>query len=389
MSHDNSAPRCLLQRRDRPPAQGFPENAGPYGSGFTSTSVGPASHAARPVLAEAEGSICGLAPRAPSLNGNSGLCISPDPLEGPPLAEAGCDLRHGAQKEGCHNRHFQQGLGSAVRGQTDLRSLVRRGVGSAHQLPRDASSVPCLSILPAGHKGTPCANTLRQQVRGVIHKSPGRPRLEAPLHAGEKPSRLGSDQSALTEGDTCAKQNEPRSRHVVEEQRLLRGMDAPPARGSENLGSLWQSSNRSLRLRRQLSLPNLFHKEHGCPGPRVAQSSALCVPSNRSATAGTQTSQGTTAQASSNSPPLEEPAVDVRIIPAARGSTLAYSLETGPALSSERHVMASTARVMGPACVAAQREPFDLPERVLNTMAEARAPSTRCLYALKWAIFSA
>ncbi len=46
------------------------------------------------------------------------------------------------------------------------------------------------------------------------------------------------------------------------------------------------------------------------------------------------------------------------------------------------------ARVMGPACVAARREPFVLPERVLNTMAEARAPSTRHLYTLKWAIFS-
>ncbi len=202
--------------------------------------------------------------------------------------------------------------------------------------------MPCLSILPAGHKGTPCASTLREQVRGVIHKSPGWPRLEAPLRAGEKPSRLGSDQSALTEGDACARQNEPRSRHVFEEQRLLRGKDPPPARGSENLGSLWQSSNRSLRLRRQLSLPNLFHKEHGCPGPRVAQPSALCVPSNRSATAGTQTSQGTTAQASSNSPPLEKPTVRVRIIPVTRGSPLAYSLETGPPLSSERHAMAST-----------------------------------------------
>ncbi len=98
MSHDNSAPHGLLQRRDRPPAQGLPENAGPYGSGFASTSVGPASHAAHPVLAEAEGSICGLASRSPSHNGDSGLCISPDPLEGTPLAEAGCDLRHGAQK---------------------------------------------------------------------------------------------------------------------------------------------------------------------------------------------------------------------------------------------------------------------------------------------------
>ncbi len=50
--------------------------------------------------------------------------------------------------------------------------------------------------------------------------------------------------------------------------------------------------------------------------------------------------------------------------------------------------MASTARIMGPACVAAQREPFSLPEHVVNRMAEARVPSTRWLYALKWSVFS-
>ncbi len=36
------------------------------------------------------------------------------------------------------------------------------------------------------------------------------------------------EQSALTEGDACAGRDEPWSRHV-KEQRLLRGMDAPPA----------------------------------------------------------------------------------------------------------------------------------------------------------------
>ncbi len=164
-------------------------------------------------------------------------------------------------------------------------------------------------------------------------------------------------------------------------------MDALPARSSEHLGSLWQSSSRSLRLRKQLSLPNLFHKEHGCPGPRVAQSSALCIPSYGSATAGTQASQGATAQTHSNSPPLEEPAVGVGVIPAARNSSVADPLETGPLLSSERHNMASMAWVMGPACVAAQREPFGLPKRVLNTMAEARAPFIQRLYALKWSVF--
>ncbi len=120
-----------------------------------------------------------------------------------------------------------------------------------------------------------------------------------------------------------------------------------------------------------------------------AQPSALCFSPSRSATASTQASQGTTAQADPNSAPLEEPTVGFWVIPAAESSPLVNPLETGPPLSSERHDMASTARVMGPACVAARREPFVLPERVLNTMAEARAPSTRCLYALKWSIFSA
>ncbi len=100
-------------------------------------------------------------------------------------------------------------------------------------------------------------------------------------------------------------------------------------------------------------------------------------------------SQGTKEQADSNSPPLEEPTLGVGTIPAAKSSPVANPFETGPPLSSKRHDMASTAWDMGPACVAARREPFVLPKHVLNTMAEARAQSTRRLYGLKWSIFSA
>ncbi len=115
-------------------------------------------------------------------------------------------------------------------------------------------------------------------------------------------------------------------------------------------------------------------------------------PPNCFATAGTQTSQGTMAQASLNSPPKEELLVGVRIIPATDGSPVANPPETGPPFEANGtiwHDMAFTARVMGSTCVAARREPFCLPEHVLNTMAEARAPSTRRLYAPKWSIFSA
>ncbi len=88
------------------------------------------------------------------------------------MAKARHDLRHGAQKEGCHDRRFQQGLGSVVRRKTDLQYLVWEGVGPAHHLPRNASSVPGLSILPAGHTvnsscRTPCAST-RTDSRSVV-----------------------------------------------------------------------------------------------------------------------------------------------------------------------------------------------------------------------------
>ncbi len=116
----------------------------------------------------------------------------------------------------------------------------------------------------------------------------------------------------------------------------------------------------------------------------VCGRTSLCFPPSRSATAGTQASQGAMAQA-----PLwwNQPWV-LGLIPAAESSSVADPLETGPPLLSEQYDIASPARVIGPEYVAARREPFVLPERVLNTMPEARAPSSRRLYALKWAIFS-
>ncbi len=93
-------------------------------------------------------------------------------------------LKQGVTLDTAHRRKVVR---SAVRGQTDLRSVVQGRIDPAHQLSRNASSMSGLSILPAGHTVTPCASTLRQQVHGVINKSPGHPRLEATLHAGEQP----------------------------------------------------------------------------------------------------------------------------------------------------------------------------------------------------------
>ncbi len=73
------------------------------------------------------------------------------------------------------------GWGGAVRRQTDLRPLVESGEGLPHQLLGDASSMSSLPVFPARPNRTPCADSLRQHVRGVLHKSSGRCLLEAPL----------------------------------------------------------------------------------------------------------------------------------------------------------------------------------------------------------------
>ncbi len=291
-------------------------------------------------------------------------------------------------QESCHDRRLQHRLGGAVRRQTDLRPLVEDGERLPHQLLGNASSLSSLPVFPAGPNRTPCADSLRQHVRGVLYKSPGRCLLEAPLYSGRAPSGMGSAQPALAEGSTPAGQTEPRSGYVISEQCPLRGVDAPFAGGSEDLEDLWQGKSRPFRLQRQLSLPNLLFEGQGRVGPRLAQPPPLCIPPDRPASTGRQAYQGTGSQGAIGGPLVEEPTLVVRADSATDSSPLARAPETGSPLSGERNNMAPSTRAVGSLHLAAQWEPTGLPERVLNTISEARAPSTRRLYALKWSVFS-
>ncbi len=151
-------------------------------------------------------------------------------------------------------------------------------------------------------------------------------------------------------------------------------MDAPSADGSDDLEDLWQGRSRPFRLQRQLSLPNLLFEGQGRVGPRLAT--------------GHQANQGTRTQGAIGGPLVGKPTLVVRADLAADSSPLAHAPETGSPLSGERNNMAPSARVVGSPPLAARREPISLPERVLNTISDARAPSTRRLYALKWSVFS-
>ncbi len=120
-----------------------------------------------------------------------------------------------------------------------------------------------LPVFPARPNRTPCADSLRQHVRGVLYKSSGRCLLEAPLHSGRGPSGMGSAQPALAEGSTPAGQIEPGSGYVISEQCPLGGVDAPSADSSEDLEDLWQGRSRPFRLQRQLPTAQLIIRRSG------------------------------------------------------------------------------------------------------------------------------
>ncbi len=182
----HSETRGHLQERHRSPTQSISENAGPHGRSIASVTAGPAPHAAPSTLVETTGSTQRMASRTPAHPGESGLCDSPDPLEEPTMDEEGRGHGVGLQQESCHDRRLQHRLGGgAVRRQTDLRPLVEGGERLPHQLLGNASSLSSLPVFPARPNRTPCADSLRQHVRGVLYKSPGRCLLEAPLHSGQ------------------------------------------------------------------------------------------------------------------------------------------------------------------------------------------------------------
>ncbi len=71
-------------------------------------------------------------------------------------------------------------------------------------------------------------------------------------------------------------------------------------------------------------------------------------------------------------------------------TSLAHSSEKEPPLSGARHHMAPTSRTVEPSCVAPGWDVADLsglPPAVIETITQARAPSTRQTYALKWSLF--
>ncbi len=173
-------------------------------------------------------------------------------------------------------------------------------------------------------------------------------------------------------------------------------MATPPPGGPADLGRVRRSSGRPVCLARNLSLPVVLLPVRGntryrCTGAQLAPGpSQICVfPSEPTCTDLVQ-SQGGRGAGLASCALLAQPDLVPGTLAPRDSPSLANSSEKGPSFSEMGHPLAPASRPLETPCLVPGRDAEvlgDLPSEVLNTIASARAPSTRRAYALKWNLF--
>ncbi len=186
-----------------------------------------------------------------------------------------------------------------------------------------------------------------------------------------------------------------RGRHAFKEENSSRGMEVTPRVGSDDLEPLRGSRSGFIRYERECTLPVVLLSVplpvgRGRAHSALADSQALCVSSDQDIASGVMQDQGGASVRHTHSSELAEPALVSGPDRAADSPPLADSGQEGHVISGGRLGVAPEPRTMEPSCVVASGlsgELDALQARVVGTLTEARAPSTRRLYALKWGVF--
>ncbi len=176
-----------------------------------------------------------------------------------------------------------------------------------------------------------------------------------------------------------------------------RRMATPSRDDPADLESIRGSSGRPVCLPRVLPLPAVLLPDRGPPrhrrtGTQLASGlTQVCVSPSEPTCTDTVQAQGGRGAGPAGCAPLAHPDLVSRTHFPRDSTSLAHSSEEGPPFSGARHHMAPASRSMEPPCVAPGRDAADLsglPPAVVETIIQARAPSTRQTYALKWSLFA-
>ncbi|XDV26734.1 hypothetical protein PO909_030369 [Leuciscus waleckii] len=199
---------------------------------------------------------------------------------------------------------------------------------------------------------------------------------------------MGSVQPALAQSSARARDLEYRTGQTVQEQCSGRRVVSTPTDSPTAVEEIRQSGSGPVCVSRKRSLSRIFLQEQERAGPCVAPPPALCFSPRLSPASGDRTDQGRRMLSTAGSTVLEKPTLVPSRDAVSKYCPVASTDEERSPLTGPRLDLASSPGTMVPSCLGHQRVHVGLPKGVLNTITQARAPSTRRLYSSKWSVFS-
>ncbi len=382
----------FLQRQECGTTETVSEAPGAYGIRSCSHAAQIASYETTSALATLPGPEVGMAPRYTASRYLPAVSPLPQPLDRPCLSTGRGAARNIVPAYCCHNRCLQHGLGRYMQRAGSLGALDRAPTALAHQLPGAVGSAFRLAAVPATAVGQARASSHGQHCGVLIYQPAGGYTITPHVTACPPSPPLESHAVQVTACCSHPRAAQSCGRRILTTAHVPRRVATPSRDDPADLESIRGSSGRPVCLPRVLPLPDVLLPDRGPPrhrrtGTQLASGlMQVCVSPNEPTRTDIVQAQGGRGAGPAGCTLLAHPDL-VSWTHFPRDSTsLAHSSEEGP-----RHHMAPTSRSMEPPCVAPGRDAADLsglPPAVVETIIQARAPSTRQTYALKWSLFA-
>ncbi len=302
----------------------------------------------------------------PAYQGESGLCNSPDPLEEPTVDGEGRGHGVWSTPGKLSRQTLQHRWGALCEGKPTFGHWSKAERRLPHQLLGNVSSLLSLPVFPAGPNRTPCADSLRQHVCGVLYKSPGSCLLEAPLYSGRAPSGMGSAQPALAEGSTPAGQTD-QGADMLSQSNVPSEDGCSIRRWFQKIWKIFGKAEVDLfASKTTLTAQFIIRRTRDALAHDWPNLLLYAFPPIALLPQVGQACQGTGSQGAIGGPLWREPTLVVRADSATDSSPLARALRRDLLSQVNGTIWPLSTRAVGSLHLAAQREPTGLPERVLT-----------------------
>ncbi len=282
------------------------------------------------------------------------------------------------------------------------RPLCERSVAGpaflmAHKLSGNASGLQGSEELSPRSQRSPCPNTSRQYVSGLVFEPSGGSEVAPSLQIGAPDPPVVQGETVVSQSDVCPRGTESGSRRPVEAGVEARGMETSPRGGEVDMREVRPSGSGFVRVSRDDPLSTVVFSQASSPagvgrhGTDVAEATPVRFSPDRSAPGSSGEGPERRGQSIAGSPILAGPGMVLRHHVTPGRPAVADPSEEGSAVSGRGHNFSPSARAVetvGLAPEGARYLEAGLSAGVIETILSSRAPSTRRLYGLKWNVFS-